>query len=574
MGCLMRATTQPYRLLPFSAVVIWLAGALAQADERILSYHGEIRIASDASMTVTESILVRAEGKQIRRGIYRDFPTAYRDRFGNHYKVPFTIVSVSRDGQPEPWFTESRSNGIRLYVGDANTALSPGEYRFDLTYRTDRSIGYFEEHDELYWNVTGTDWAFPIDSASARVVLPQAVASGDLGVEGYTGPFGASGRDYRGEVTTGAASIVTTVPLNPREGLTVVVSWPKGVVYEPDAMDRAAHLLTDNLGLLLSLAVLIAVAAFLFFAWRRHGKDPEAGVTFAHYEPPEGYSPGSMRYIRRMGYDPDTLTAAIVSLAVKGHLTIRNDGNEYVLEQAESSQPMGPGEAALQAKLFSQGPVVVLDDENHQLIGGVRRAHKRALKRNYYNIYFKSNAHWLLPTFFGSLAAFIALTVFGLVTPAVVGVFVLNALLQVVFLILMKTPTRRGRLLMDKLEGFELYLGVAEKDDLNIAHPPDLTPALFERYLPFAIALGVGVEWAEQIAAVLSKMDRDERSAYAPRWYHGDFNPHRLHRFVDNVGAEFSSAIVSAATPPGSSSGGGGGGFSGGGGGGGGGGGW
>ena len=59
-----------------------------------------------------------------------------------------------------------------------------------------------------------------------------------------------------------------------------MVSWPKGVVYEPDAMDRAAHLLTDNLGLLLSLAVLIAVAAFLFLAWRRHGKDPEAGVTF------------------------------------------------------------------------------------------------------------------------------------------------------------------------------------------------------------------------------------------------------------------------------------------------------
>ena len=156
----------------------------------------------------------------------------------------------------------------------------------------------------------------------------------------------------------------------------------------------------------------------------------------------------------------------------------------------------------------------------------------------------------------------------------VVGVFALNVLVQVVFLMLMSAPTRRGRLLMDKLDGFELYLSVAEKDDLNIAHPPELTPALFERYLPFAIALGVANEWAEQFAAALSRMDRAERSAYAPHWYHGDFHPHRLSGFVDDVGSGFSTAIASAATPPGSSSGGGGGGFSGGGGGGGGGGGW
>ena len=147
---------------------------------------------------------------------------------------------------------------------------------------------------------------------------PDGINSTDLAVEGYTGPFGASGQNYVAAAETGAATIETTQALNPREGLTVVVSWPKGVVYEPDALDRAVFLLTDNLGLLLALAVLLAVSGFLFFAWQRHGKDPEAGVVFAHYEPPEGYSPASMRYIRRMGYDPDTLTAAVVSLAVKG----------------------------------------------------------------------------------------------------------------------------------------------------------------------------------------------------------------------------------------------------------------
>ena len=556
-----------------AGVALLLSGVVA-ADERIRAYHGEIRIASDASMTVTETIEVQAEGNQIRRGIYRDFPTDYRDRYGNRYRVPFTVVSVTRDGQPEPWFTESRSNGVRIYMGDENTLLSEGVYRYALTYQTDRSIGYFEDHDELYWNVTGTDWAFPIDVASARVVLPGPVSGADMAVEGYTGPFGANGQNYTAETGTSTASIETTRALNPREGLTVVVSWPKGMVYEPDTMDRIVFLLTDNLGLLLALAVLLAVSGFLFFAWRRHGKDPEAGVVFAHYEPPEGYSPGSMRYIRRMGYDADTLTAAVVNLAVKGYLTIRNDGDEYVLEEAASEEPLGPGEQALVDALFTDGPVVVLDDENHELIGSARTAHKKALKRNYYNLYFKRNAQWLLPTFLGSLGAFLILVVAGLITPVVVGVFALNALVQVVFLMLMSAPTRRGRLLMDKLDGFELYLSVAEKDDLNIAHPPELTPALFERYLPFAIALGVANEWAEQFAAALSRLDRDERAAYSPHWYHGNFHPHRLTSFVDDVGSGFSTAIASAATPPGSSSGSGGGGFSGGGGGGGGGGGW
>ncbi len=547
---------------------------LVSADERILSYHGEIRIAVDASITVTETISVRSEGNQIRRGIYRDFPTRYRDAYGNHYVVLFNVVGVTRDGQPEPWHTEARSNGVRVYIGSASQMLVPGEHTYTLTYRTDRSVGYFPDHDELYWNVTGTDWAFPIDEASARVVLPGNVAASDLAVEGYTGVFGSRGRDVVGETGPGAATLRTTRELGPREGMTVVVSWPKGVVYEPDGLDRAVRLLQDNLGLILALTILVAVVGFLIVAWRRYGRDPDAGVTFAHYEPPEGYSPGSMRYIRKMGYDADTLTAAVVNLAVLGYLKIRNDDDDYVLEQTSSSEPLGPGEEALLDALFAEGPVVILDDENHVLIGGARKVHKRALKRHYYSIYFKNNSQWLLPTFIGSLLAFIVLIVADLVTPLVVGVFVLNALLQFLFLILMKAPTRRGRALMDKLEGFELYLKVAEKDDLEIRHPPELTPQLFERYLPFAIALGVANEWAEQFAAVLSKMDAAERSAYSPGWYHGSFHPHRLNSFVKDVGSGFSTAIASAATPPGSSSGAGGGGSSGGGGGGGGGGGW
>ena len=557
-----------------AAITLLLFTGFVAGDERILSFHSDIEIATDASMTVSETIRVRSEGDAIQRGIYRDFPTDYEDAIGNDYEVEFQVVGVSRDGASEPWFTERRSNGVRVYMGDSNRQLTPGEYTYVLSYRTDRQLGYFEQHDELYWNVTGTGWMFPIDRASASVRLPAAVPASELSIEGYTGFQGERGRDFRGELETGAAGIVATRGLVANEGLTLAVTWPKGIVFEPDAMDRAGYLLQDNLGLLLALVTLLAVCGYLYFAWQRYGKDPEAGVTFAHYEPPEGYSPGSARYISKLGYDAKAFSAAVVSLAVKGYLSISKGGDTYFLKQLESHEAMGPGEAMLNRKLFEDGPLVELDDKNHRLIGSARDAHRKALKRNYYNTYFVNNSQWLVPSFLGSLVVLFAIIFEGLFSPLVLIIFAVNAAVQVLFLYLMKSPTRRGRALMDKLAGFELYLGVAEKDDLDIRHPPELTPALFERYLPFAIALGVENAWAEQFAAELSKLDRAERMAYSPHWYQGDFNPHALDDFVGDVSSSFSSAIASAATPPGSSSGSGGGGFSGGGGGGGGGGGW
>ena len=162
------------------------------AQEEILSYHSDIEIHADASMTVTEKITVRSEGNRIQRGIFRDFPTQYQDRFGNTIRVNFQPISITRDTNNEPWSSEPRSNGVRVYIGDANVLLTNGIHNYELRYRTTRQLGYFEDHDELYWNVTGNGWDFRILQASARLTLPQEIGISELAVEGYTGPFGAS----------------------------------------------------------------------------------------------------------------------------------------------------------------------------------------------------------------------------------------------------------------------------------------------------------------------------------------------------------------------------------------------
>src|SRR5579864_7474498 len=125
-----------------------------QPDERIRSFDSHIIVNADGSLEVRETIEVLAAEDQVRHGIYRDFPTRYRDKLGNSYAVRFEIVGVQRDGSPEPYHTEGLSDGVRIYFGDKNTFVASGKHRYVFTYTATRELGFFRDHDELYWKVT------------------------------------------------------------------------------------------------------------------------------------------------------------------------------------------------------------------------------------------------------------------------------------------------------------------------------------------------------------------------------------------------------------------------------------
>jgi len=645
------------RLLPLILIFLLLPISAALAEERILSFHSEIVVLPDGSQQVTETIRVRAEGQQIRQGIYRDFPTDYKDRIGNRYRVGFEVLGVQRDGQKENYFTQPQGNGVRIYMGRKGIFLPPGNYQYELTYRTDRQLGFFADHDELYWNVTGNSWDFPIDRVSARVLLPEGIPSDELQAEGYTGPFGSQGQDYRASIDyTGEVTFASTRPLGPREGLTIVVTWPKGYIQEPASSEQVMAVLHDNSVWLFALAGILVALAYFLLAWFKVGRDPEAGVVIPLYEPPKGFSPASSRFIRQMGYDHKTFTAALVNLAVKGHVKLREDDEGFTIERTgKPAVELAAGEKALLKGLFPHhmagqgerqiyGPVasIKLEQKNHSRLQKAIKAHKASLQRDYEKRFFLTNRGWLIPGLALSLlayglalfslggerleiGAFLSvwlsgwsvgvvmllrkawaawkgvrggLEVFGalfisaftipFVAGEVIGLWVLTTQaspalpvlllvalgLNYLFYQLLKAPTRAGRFLLDKLAGFRLYLEVAEKDELNLHHPPEKTPELFEVFLPFALALDVEQRWAERFAKLFASLSQGD-GAYQPGWYHGQHWQHgNLGAFAETIGSSLSSAVSSSSTAPGSSSGSGGGGSSGGGGGGGGGGGW
>ncbi len=303
-----------------------LASASVFADERILDYQTDVLIQTDGSLLVTETIQVRAEGVNIRRGIFRDFPTSYTDRFGNHYQVGFKVLDVQRNGEPEPFHTVDRANGVRIYFGSSNRMLSHGIHQYRLRFLTSRQLGFFDDYDELYWNVTGNGWVFPIDHASIRMELPSAVYAGDLRTDFYTGPQGTSGKDAELRILNGTGiKVETTRGLQAHEGLTVAVGWPKGIVEQPTASEEIAYFLQDNGSALVLLIGLLAPLGWYLWAWNRYGRDPRKGVIIPRFKPPRGLTPAGCSYIRKMSFSKQAFSAAIVNLGVKGYLEIHED---------------------------------------------------------------------------------------------------------------------------------------------------------------------------------------------------------------------------------------------------------
>jgi uncharacterized membrane protein YgcG len=632
------------------AVASCTLAAAQNPQERILSFKSHITVSPGGTMLVTETIRVRAAGDQIKRGIYRDFPTRYKDRRGSNYVVGLTIKDVKRDNASEDYHTENLSNGVRVYIGKRDYLLAPGEYTYTLTYQTDRQLGFFGDHDELYWNVTGNGWVFPIDAAAATVVLPEGVPRDKITLDGYTGPQGAKDKDFAGTVNEdGSVSFAATKGFGANEGLTIVVAWPKGFVVEPPLEKKLWYFTHDNVTAITGAAGLIVLLVYYVGMWFFVGRDPEKGTIMPLYEPPDGLSPAAVRFITRMGYDSKAFAATIVNMAVKGFLSISEKAGEYTLEKkAGSKAALSRDEQGVASKLFASGSSIVLKQKNHASIRSAKESLGTSLSSAYEKNYFVKNRRqfvigllisivvlaasflsardagealflgiWL--TFWsigvalllfvvvrlwkavftgwgraagkkGAIGATLFMTffsipffggeVFGLyslaqASPVLIPILGGVVFVNVLFYHLLKAPTMLGRKVLDRIEGFKTFLAATEEDRLSRLYPVERTPELFEKYLPYALALDVEQPWTEQFSDVLSRSAVAETGGYHPRWYSGSaWDSSMMGSFAGSIGDALSGAISSSSTAPGSSSGGSGGGSSGGGGGGGGGGGW
>lgn len=554
----------------------------AEAQESIRHYDVAIEIQRNGELRIKESIKVNVVGVKIKRGIFRDFPTEYQDRFRNYVRAGFKLERVTRDGKNDKFALESLTNGVRIRIGRADYLLPPGEYVYDIYYTTNRQVGFFEKHDELYFNAIGTDWAFPIYAADVSVKLPIAPESKEVILSAYTGYQGDRGTAYSAHYDSelGIASFKLTQPLADRQGMTIVVEFPKGIVAEITQMQKTLYFLEDNLDAAIGAVGLIIFSLIAYIMWVVVGRDPKPGVIIPQFEEPAGISPALARYIMKMGSDNETLTSGLISLGVKGWISIVDHGGSLTLRsrETENAKPLSPDEQELLAKLGLDRSELLLHHTNSSRVSNAVSAFGAKLKSLAANTYFHRNG-WF--TFLG--CSFFALVLVAMIISqngqldrmfkaSTILVVILWITALIIFGIVIKAYTMKGRKTRDLLEGFKMYLSTAEEDRLASLQKPGMSLELYEKFLPYAYALDCDHAWSEQVEKALGAAALE---SYRPDFYRGErFSTRSFSNFSGAVGAGIASAVVAASTPPGSSSGGGGGGSSGGGGGGGGGGGW
>lgn len=555
-------------------------------EERILSFISDITINTDSSMTVKESITVLSQGISIRRGIEREFPTYYTDRMGNSYSVAFDVTNVEHNGKPAVYQLSDRINGKVVRIGEHHAYLAPGEHTYTIMYETTRQLGFFEDYDELYWNVTGSGWRLPIDSVVARVRLPGNGSNVLRDYDGYTGYQGYRGKDYAARVDgDGSLLFSTTRKLAANEGFTLVATFAKGVVQEPSFWQKVGYFFFDNWGSILFACCLLLLLAWFLMEWRWAKQHEEKQTVIPLFYPPQGLSPGQIRYVVKCKYDPTVLTADIVDMAVQGVLKIKHHrgffgAQQYTLTKLKEPEALAHKHQQDIARiLFASSNEIMLTKKNKNILQFLIETIEYNFHFNFRGTYFKLNPRYV---FLGIMSTvfFFASFLYQMVAFNALQMIVIAGSIGLVFALIAYSSlvyryTSHGQSVLNEINGFKMFLSAAEEERIKlIGSPPDKNPELYEKYLPYAIALGVEERWAAQFHDVFAKLDSQGES-YVPSWYFGQsfrgFNPTQFSR---GITSSFKTAIISSGSVSGSFSGGGGRGYSGGGGGGGGGGGW
>jgi len=548
-----------------------LAPAPALARElAIEAFDAEIMVRRNGEVVVTERIRARFTGAW--NGIYRVIPVEYDGPGGLGYSLVLRLESAT-DEAGRPLRVEQSRKGryrrFRIWVPGAVDATRT----LVLRYTVPNGLRFFDTHDELYWNVTGDEWEAPIEAASARIVLP-AQASGVRAVA-YTGIFGARESAASVQVAGNGIMVRTLKPLGFREGLTIAVAWDPGVVARPTLLTRA------NLFFLGNWAFLIPIV-MLFVSWRiwlRRGRDPQLRPIAAAYEPPDQLTPAELGTLIDGRPDVRDITATLVDLAVRGFLLIEETTREHLLGLFSTTDyaftirrpraawtELLPHERDLLRAVFATGDSVRLNDlENrfYKEIPTIRAdLYERMVARGYYlhrpdRVAGVWAAIAIAVTAACGAAAFFFANRLGqsLLAPGIATA--LTGVITLGFAFVMPVRTLRCTRALEQVLGFQEFLGRVEADRIERTI---LTPALFERLLPFAMALGVEKKWAAAF---------DDIASEPPEWYRGRHGVHfRAGLFaheLSRLGSRTAAAMTARPRSSSRGSGFGGGGFSGGG---------
>lgn len=531
-----------------------LAAQTTSGAERIVAFKSDIEVLADrASVRITETIDYDF-GYTERHGIERFVPVVFPftpkagskldDGIERERVTEMTDIAV-RTSQDTPGDVEERDEGSFhvLRIGDKDETIT-GRHRYEITYVLHNVFNTFDDHDELYLNVTGDQWDVPIDAAAATVTTPVA----PMKTVCFAGPAGSS-LPCTGTTGDGVTTRFEQAALGANQGLTVVVALPKGTIPNPAPVLRdkksVINALRPTIGAGLGGAgVLLAGLAGISFLLWRHARDVQysgsaVDAAFGNtsggeqrvpvfrrdgqpveFVPPGGVRPGHMGTLWDEIAHPLDVSAMIIDLAVRGWLRIEEveapadgflgighrEGDYRFVRLRNDTEGLLKAEQLLMSSIFRDGDQIVLSDlrqhfaERLELVEGalyddtvaagwfpIRPDRVRARWRGRAVLLLIVGAGITVVTFIFRVrwvALGVALLVVGLVLLALADRF--------------PARTAAGTALLGRIRGFKELFDVGEGERQAFAERADL----FSAYLPYAIVFGMAERWAATFEAL------------------------------------------------------------------------
>jgi len=490
-------------------------------------FDAQIQVHPDGTIDVTEVIEAQFTGAW--HGIYRTIPVEYTDDAGLNYTLLLDQISAT-DNDGEKLKLEQNREGrnikFKIYVPAAEDATRT----ILLHYRVLDALRFFADHDELFWNVTGNEWDNQIDLVTAHIELPSGVTG--LHAVAYTGVTGSRTEDARVEIKDNVVDVTSTRRLGFRQGLTAVVGFDKGFVHPPSASMQFARFLKSNSPLLIPF---IAFLVMLWLWWTR-GRDPQRLAISVQYEPPDKLTPGECGTLVDNEAAMRDITATLVDLAVKGYLTIEQKEESHLLGLTHSKDYIfhmkkPPAEWAsarsheqeMLSALFDDGAstdVALSELQNHFY------THLPAIRERIFSALMSDGYYLHRPDtvkqgyigaglLIGGLLVFGGAGYFANATGIAAGSWILagiaTGVVICIFGMFMSARTITGARALEKVLGFEEFLGRVEKDQIERL---EKTPELFEKFLPYAMALRVEKKWVQAFSGI---------ALPPPQWYQGSY---------------------------------------------------
>jgi uncharacterized membrane protein len=553
-----------------------VSSSFVTKELRIEKFDAEILVSPNGSIDVTENIQVHFIGSPWH-GLYRTIPVEYVTPQGLNYSLFLNVKSITDAAGNRLKFETSRVRHYRklkIYVPNADNSTQT----ISIEYTVSDALRFFEDHDELYWNVTGDEWDVPIQSANARVILPEGTTNIRANV--FTGAYRSTARDADVEIAANGVEFRTRGALRYHEGLTIAVAFDKGFVHEPTALDKASLFFRSNWPLGLPLVAFV----IMFYLWWTRGRDPRLRPIAAQYEPPDQLSPGEAGTLIDDSANMRDITSTIVDLAVRGYLVIEEHQHDrmlglvhdkdynFILQKDRSEwAKLKPHEQSLLNGIFTLGTVnetvsmSSLENHFYKNLPDIKSGIFDALVMHGY---YRRRPDRVRATYLAAGVIIGLLLIFGgnsiassmgMASLPFILAGILTGVVICAFGWFMPAHTDQGARAMEGVLGFEDFLNHVEAERFNKMIK---TPQMFEKFLPFAMALGVEKNWSKAFQGIMTQ---------PPQWYRGSYGPNFYPIYFTNdlhtMTSRASSALASAPRSSGGSGfgGGGGGGFSGGG---------